>query len=189
MMPLRWDRLKCLTHLIALLLLAGSALGCAPKTESGYRMLSRFFDGVPKPEALIAKEHPEGVDKGKEIAGETGKTTYREHGPYAAKMCDGCHEPSTNVLVAPIDELCFRCHEFRTDKKYVHGPLASGGCRVCHDPHGSRYRFLLVSDAETFCFYCHDKKILETREVHKQAGERCTSCHNAHMSDKKYLLK
>jgi predicted CXXCH cytochrome family protein len=181
--------LKPLKQLITLFLLAGSCLGCAPKTESAYRVLSLFFDGVPKPQELTSKEHPEEAVPGKEASGEIRKTMYREHGPYAAKMCDGCHEPSTNVLVAPIDQLCFRCHEFRTDKKYVHGPLASGGCRVCHDPHGSKYRFLLVSEAETFCLYCHDKQLIETSAVHKQTQERCTSCHNAHMSDKRYLLK
>jgi len=184
--------MKCLkpfTLLITSFLLAGPFTGCAPKSESAYRVLSIFFDGVPKPQELTSKEHPEEAVPGKEGSGELAKTTYREHGPYAAKMCDGCHEPSTNVLVAPIDQLCFRCHNLGTKKKYVHGPVASGGCRVCHDPHGSKYRFLLVAQAESFCFYCHDKKAVERSEIHSQVSESCTSCHNAHMSDDKYLLK
>jgi len=186
---MRWHFLRIYICFITLLIMAGPLAGCAPKTESGYKLLSLFFDGVPKPGEGTSKDQPEEQGKGKEVSGEPVKSTYREHGPYAAKMCDGCHEPSTNVLVAPIDQLCFRCHNLGTKKKYVHGPVASGGCRVCHDPHGSKYRFLLVAPAETFCFYCHDKKAIERSEIHSQISESCTSCHNAHMSDEKYLLK
>ncbi|MEW6601150.1 MAG: cytochrome c3 family protein [Nitrospirota bacterium] len=158
--------------------------GCEATTR--YRVLSFFFDGVPKPEAEKAAEGQKAADKG--IAVRKAKTSYG-HGPYEAKMCEACHLRGTNALVAPIQELCFRCHEFRMDKKFVHGPLISGDCRVCHDPHGSRYQFLLVSEAKTFCFYCHDEKDIAKNQAHKGSDMNCTSCHNAHMSDKKYLLK
>jgi len=114
----------------------------------------------------------------------------REHGPYAAKLCDACHDrAATNVLVAPGEQLCFRCHELDTDRKYVHGPLASGGCLVCHKPHSSQYRYLLVSDNTGFCVHCHDASALEQTAAHQDLEEKCTICHDAHKSDNKYLLK
>ena len=113
-----------------------------------------------------------------------------EHGPYAAKLCNACHDSqSTNNLVAPGDRLCGRCHELALDRKYVHGPVASGGCRVCHEPHSSPNRYLLVSASDGFCLHCHDRRDLSATDGH--GGERtdCTSCHDAHQSDRRYLLK
>lgn len=94
-----------------------------------------------------------------------------------------------NALVAPREQLCFRCHEIRMNKKYIHGPLASGGCTACHDPHSSQYRYLLVSESDSFCFYCHDRQTVARVGAHRGVQEQCTTCHDAHMSDKKYLLK
>jgi predicted CXXCH cytochrome family protein len=115
---------------------------------------------------------------------------FREHGPYAAKQCDACHDPgATNALVLPADQLCFQCHDLKLDKKYIHGPLASGGCLVCHDPHSSQYRYLLVSESDGFCLHCHDRKDLSKVGAHADLQESCTTCHDAHMSDSRYLLK
>lgn len=152
-------------------------------TPARYKVLSFFFDGVPNPEEVKVAEIRE--KENKEIA----RTTGAGHAPYAAKMCDACHVPFTNALVVPISELCYRCHEMKLNKKWVHGPIASGGCRVCHDPHSSRYKFLLVSESESFCFYCHDEKAIMKNEAHKGNVMKCTSCHDAHMSDNRYLLK
>lgn len=159
--------------------------GCDATTR--YRTLRFFFDGVPSPEEKkAAREKKAG-------AGETPRQTAGPaswgHGPYAAKLCEGCHMRPSNALVAPIDELCFRCHEFRSEGKWVHGPLASGGCRVCHEPHSSRHPFLLAAEPESFCFHCHDEKGVMAGEGHRGASRRCTDCHDAHMSDKRYLLK
>jgi predicted CXXCH cytochrome family protein len=170
------------------ILVVASALagqGCDATTR--YRALRFFFDGVP------AQEEKKAAGIRKTEAGEiprgTAGPTSSRHAPYAAKKCDSCHQRSTNVLIAPIDELCFRCHEFRSGKRWVHGPLASGGCRVCHEPHSSRYPFLLVSDSESFCLYCHDEKAVAANEAHKGAATKCTTCHDAHMSDSRFLLK
>ncbi len=167
-------------RLIALCVMAALLCGCG--TETRYEVLSFFFDGVPAPEQQNGAKGP-----GKTANGARAKGSV--HGPYAAKMCNACHERGTNALVAPVRELCFRCHQIKMDKKWVHGPLASGGCRFCHDPHRSGNRFLLVFSKENPCFYCHDQKAIENAEYHKGTDPRCVSCHDAHMSDKKYLLK
>jgi predicted CXXCH cytochrome family protein len=156
--------------------------GC--KTTSGDRVLRFFFDGVP----------PRGAAKG--VSAKPGSpevltpsVTLSQHGPFAAKLCSGCHVPQTNALVAPVGELCYNCHELQLTKKYIHGPLASGGCLVCHDPHSSPNRALLVADSTTFCIRCHDPGEVAKNPAHQNLNEQCTDCHDAHMSDDRYLLK
>jgi predicted CXXCH cytochrome family protein len=159
------------------------AIGC--NATSRYETLSFFFDGVPTP---MPTPGPEGQPP--KAGAQAVQVRYREHGPYAARMCNACHDPAAlNVIVVPIDQLCSRCHEIKLDKKYIHGPLASGGCTACHDPHSSQYRYFLVSEADTFCTYCHNPQALERVAAHQGTDKQCTACHDAHMSDKKYLLK
>jgi predicted CXXCH cytochrome family protein len=147
--------------------------------------LSIFFDGVPDPAATVVSDTPAvQVSVGRQLA------RAAEHGPYAAKLCDSCHNSkATNVLVAPVEQLCVRCHEPGEAKTYVHGPLASGGCTVCHDPHRSANRFLLVSASDSFCLQCHARTELSTTEGHAGDAADCTGCHDAHMSDRKFLLR
>ena len=173
--------------LFVLFFLIASTLvtGCA--AEKRYEVLSFFFDGVPTPAEEKAAEEAR-LQGDKKKAGVAVVTRY-VHGPYGARLCDGCHERSSNKLVLPVQELCFKCHEFNMSKKYIHGPVVAGGCLVCHDPHESRYRFLLKSEPEKFCLYCHQEKDILKNSVHQGVEEQCTSCHNAHMSDEKYLLK
>ena len=164
-----------------------TVLLCGCEATTRYKTLRFFFNGVPDPEEGKAAQIR------KTAAGDTSGTkvapSIREHGPYATKQCDACHQRPSNALVAPIDELCSNCHEIRLDKKWVHGPLVSGGCRVCHEPHSSRYPFLLVSESESFCFTCHDEKAVAANEAHKDPSTKCTTCHDAHMSDNRFLLK
>ena len=155
-----------------------------------YRVLSTIFDGVPLPDAPSDTAWNGHSDEplARDQKGES-TAQYLQHGPYAAKLCEGCHQKSTNALTRPAEDLCAYCHEFKLDGKKVHGPLASGGCRVCHDPHGSQNRFLLVSDSRDFCLTCHDRNEIMTRDVHVNSHDECTSCHNAHASDVDFLLK
>jgi predicted CXXCH cytochrome family protein len=175
-----WAVVGC-TSVVAVLF-----VGCSP--ASRHKVLNIFFDGVPPPKVAGAAE-------GKPAAGAGGAmgsraVGYREHGPYAARLCNACHESAaTNALLAPTEELCFRCHEFRLIRKNVHGPLASGGCLVCHDPHSSRYENLLVSESDNFCVHCHEQTAIEKTSAHEGVGGKCTACHDSHMSDKAYLLK
>ena len=166
----------------ALVLLSTACRGAA-----GYRTLTFFFDGVPPPEGTAGA-------KGAQRPGDVslGAATARvvEHGPYAAKLCGGCHEPGRgNVLVLPPSQLCGRCHTLGAGKKFVHGPLNAGGCLVCHDPHASANPYLLVSVSGESCLRCHERRSLRRVEGHEEAGGPCTVCHEAHMSDRPYLLK
>lgn len=161
--------------------------GC--DASSRYAVLSTFFDGVPPPQAELASAHaPAGVIVLSERQTQLGKLG--EHGPYAAKQCGACHSStSNNSFVAPREQLCFRCHDLKLDKKFIHGPLASGGCTVCHDPHSSKYGYLLVADSGTFCLHCHNAGDLEKVSAHRDSTAQCLSCHDPHMSDHKYLVR
>lgn len=159
---------------------------CDPTAR--YRVLSFFFDGVPPPQ--VAGEGQEQPTEGPGSGAELRKVTFREHGPYGAKLCTACHESAASGrFVVARDQLCFRCHEFQVDKKYVHGPLSSGGCTACHDPHSSRYRYLLVAEGDSFCLRCHDRDAVASVGAHGGLPEGCTACHDPHMSDNKYLLR
>ena len=176
-----WMVVACVAILAAALL-----IGC--DAAARYKVLSTFFDGVPPPEPPRAAEEKPAADAAS--ATQSRQIGFRGHGPYAAKLCNACHEPGAmNALVVPREQLCFRCHDIRMDKKYVHGPLASGGCTACHDPHSSQYRYLLVSESDNFCLYCHDRQTVARIGAHQGTEQQCTACHDAHMSDKKYLLK
>ena len=164
--------------------LAMLSTGCNPTVR--YRVLSLFFDGVPPPVAAESAAAPGAAP----AAAASTQVAYREHGPYAAHLCNACHDPSAfNSLVVPKEQLCFQCHDLKLDKKYIHGPLASGGCVACHDPHSSQYPYLLVSASDTFCFYCHDRETVAAVGAHGGIVDQCTTCHNPHMSDKRYLLR
>lgn len=177
-------RVSALATCVAVLLLAGPA--CNPAAR--HATLTFLFDGVPPPKP--PEPPPDQMAGGAKPAAGPRKVGYTEHGPYAAKNCNACHQStSNNSFVAPREQLCFRCHEFKLDKKYLHGPLASGGCMACHDPHSSQYRYLLVAESDTFCFRCHDRAAVERNPVHPGGETQCTECHDPHTSDNEYLLR
>jgi predicted CXXCH cytochrome family protein len=166
-----------------LAVVAAMVTGC--NASSRYEILSLFFDGVPPPVKPTPPESSTGMPAESE---QPRKVAYGAHGPYAARLCNACHVTGAgNALILPRDQLCFHCHEFKLDKRYIHGPLASGGCLACHDPHGSQYRYFLVSESDSFCSRCHES--LARVGVHAGVAEQCTSCHDAHMSAKEYLLR
>lgn len=170
---------------VVLLVLSATLFsGCTPQTQSQYKVLSFFFDGVPNPDEIKAEVTTE---EGKKTLAQT--SVYKEHGPYAAKQCSGCHDRGSNRLVVPKQELCFQCHTLDIRKKYIHGPLESGGCTVCHQPHGSSYAFLLVAEPKEFCLYCHAKEDVARNPVHGDLDVQCTICHDAHGSNERYLLR
>ena len=175
----RSHKLICIALLIAL-------CGCEAKTR--YQALNFFFDGVPASEEAARENVSKGEAAGME-AGNTGqKQQASTHGPFGAKMCSACHDPNTNTLLLPKEQLCLNCHVLQTGRRQ-HGPVASGGCVVCHDPHRSPYEHLLVSAAKEFCTYCHDPKEFYAREAHRGVNSSCTECHNPHGSDNDFFLR
>jgi predicted CXXCH cytochrome family protein len=178
--------MKGRTVAIGICVAAALLAACSPATR--HKVLTTMFDGVPPMKAPVSPGAEQPAAPGSAVLSQP--VTSREHGPYAARQCDACHESgASNALVAPREQLCFRCHVFNLDKKYIHGPLASGGCLVCHDPHSSKDRYLLVSASGSFCLYCHERDAVGGIGAHHGLEENCTICHDAHMSDKKYLLK
>jgi predicted CXXCH cytochrome family protein len=165
------------------LLLIALASGCV--TESNYKVLSFFFDGVPDPSIPAEIRLSAREARMASLSQARGSI----HGPYGARMCDGCHNRSTNALIKPVEELCMICHDIKLDKKWIHGPLVSGGCRVCHFPHSSPNEFLLVSDSKDFCFHCHSRDDFAKNPAHEGVGSQCILCHDPHMSDNKNLLR
>jgi predicted CXXCH cytochrome family protein len=176
-----WTAVACVSVVVVL------SMGC--NATSRYQVLSFFFDGVPTPVAPGAAEGEQAAIAATAV--QPRQVGYREHGPYAARLCNACHESgASNALLVAREQLCFKCHELGLDKKYIHGPLASGGCLACHDPHSSQYRYFLVSESDSFCSHCHERQAIETVGAHAGSiEEKCTTCHDPHMSDKKYLLR
>src|SRR5512133_3101144 len=86
-------------------LLAFLAAGCSP--EARYRALSIFFDGVPTSAGSAAGKGP-GDAKQESVS----KPRPSTHGPYAARLCDACHQRGgSNKLILPVEALCLNCHE------------------------------------------------------------------------------
>ncbi len=173
------SRIYILICLGAMILLGG----CEAKTR--YQVLSFFFDGVPAPREEAQLTTPSGGTDEKQAVQQERSS---KHGPYAAKMCSACHDPSTNALLLPREKLCLKCHVIEAGRKQ-HGPVASGGCLVCHDPHRSSNAYLLVSPAKEFCTYCHDPNEIYARPAHQGVSASCTECHNPHGSDNDYFLR
>lgn len=167
----------------ALLCLAPALFGCAPGTR--YKILSFFFDGVPPPEG-VQEARPGSAGGGPAPA---PTVVYVKHAPYAKKQCQGCHNPSTNALIADAPQLCLGCHKMRLkESRYLHAPVVAGFCRLCHDPHGSRYPFLLVAAPRDMCFYCHNPEDVARNKAHDDAQAPCTQCHNPH-ADNRFFLR
>lgn len=183
--PARQSKLP-LRRAIALAALALAWWGCSATTR--HRVLSTLFDGVPPPKASAAAD---AVADAAGVSAESHRAAGRvQHEPYASGACDSCHDARvTNRLVAPARELCFQCHDFAPERRFVHGPLAAGGCLLCHDPHESPNRFLLVDASDGFCLRCHDAAELRPVPGHEAGRADCTACHEAHMSDRRFLLR
>lgn len=110
---------------------------------------------------------------------------YRYH---IAKMaCGDCHRQGFSVS-QPDDSICYRCHDKKDDKKFVHGPLAGGACAVCHEPHGSRNAYFLKDDTRVLCISCHDQSSSRTH-VFSGKNKKCEKCHNPHSSEEPNFLR
>src|SRR5512139_3378133 len=105
--------MKCVhPWLYAGILMTLLAAGCSP--EARYRTLSFFFDGVPPPAGSEPGMRGPGGPQ-KEAA---GKVRPSSHGPYAARLCEACHQRGgSNKLLLPVETLCLYCHDLNIQKK------------------------------------------------------------------------
>lgn len=122
------------------------------------------------------------------------------HGPVATGACFSCHGEAPRHETSPksykfgkikdLDKRCFACHDQFAARKFIHKPVEDRDCSACHDPHGSPYRFQLLSEKSALCFRCHDKNIVKGNFVHGPvAVGGCIACHEPHTADYEKNLK
>ena len=168
-------------------------LGCAPDTR--YKVLSIFFDGVPKPgeeKAKISGTENEPGQKGAAAPAIPPKAV-SDHAPWRNRECFACHESESSlVAISTGASLCVKCHvEYVRPNPvdWVHGPVALGQCKMCHLPHKSDYPGLLTAPESDLCRRCHNDPDLMEWPFHKaDAGKACTACHDPHMAGNRLLL-
>lgn len=194
---------------LAVVIVATMAVMAACSVEENYPTLSFFFDGVPDPNAPADDGTAPGQLLSEAVAAARAASLARtvpvldisHHRPVRDRRCHECHliedprgRSGLNIgmptLVAPIEELCLRCHDF-SDRRYVHGPVANGLCVRCHLAHQSIHPHLLrTDDIPSLCSSCHIDELFVTKDLHATFGEeRCTACHNPHASDHLMLLE
>lgn len=177
--------------------------GCDEETT--YKVLSFFFDGVPKPGTEKPVDEPVSLPEGilsdstkqkVELAiKRPAKAEVFFHKPYREKRCNDCHQTGfgQRLVAARVDLLCQTCHEdFAVKRKYTHGPVAVGQCLTCHNPHLAKNKYLLLRAGDKTCTYCHEEIDMISVADHQADNPlTCVSCHSPHFSDtnKIYLLE
>jgi predicted CXXCH cytochrome family protein len=108
----------------------------------------------------------------------------------AIEKCSSCH-PLTDKSFRTAglkEKVCYRCHQRKDRRKFVHGPMGAGECTACHDPHGSSHKALNVAEPQALCSLCHDQKSSE-QHLRSSKGKPCIQCHDPHASDKPFHQK
>lgn len=177
--------------LAALLAIALALTACTEGTK--YRVLSFFFDGVPKPGQAPPKgagpTEPGEAPAGPEAAARPA--TY-VHPPFREDRCGACHSPTDGQLYrSPQEGLCGSCHtDLPGSAPFVHGPVAVRDCLFCHHYHSSAYPKILLDDATALCFRCHDPADLTQGPHHATVGSQpCIDCHDPHAGRDRFFLK
>lgn len=122
------------------------------------------------------------------------------HAPYEMGECSICHvgdDPAApGALRAPVNELCFGCHdvfkEMLAGYANVHPPVEDS-CVGCHNPHNSRFGKLLNASTADLCGECHGDILQAARgsAVRHDAvtsGPACLNCHDPHASNVEAML-
>lgn len=173
--------------LLACSALAATALiglfwsGCTV-TPSNYKTLSRFFDGVPDPNAVVAADG---------TGGPAPMPSLSIHEPYSKEACAECHNTGVR-LSRESSTLCLKCHEkVPGEHVQMHGPVAAGACLWCHSPHESPYKHLLREPDPKVCTQCHTPSLLDATRVpaHGDAARSCLECHFGHGGPERYQLR
>ncbi|MBS0196172.1 MAG: hypothetical protein JSR77_05385 [Planctomycetes bacterium] len=151
-------------------------------TKDNYKMLSRFFDGVPVP--VDATDAPADGQPRKE-------TIVSVHPPYAQEKCDECHNTGKR-LNKESSALCLKCHEkIPTEYPRMHGPVAAVACLWCHSPHDASQPHLIKEPDRKLCMQCHTSAILDASRVpaHAEESRACLECHFGHGGTERYQLR
>ncbi len=121
------------------------------------------------------------------------------HNPVAEGECLFCHEQDASKvhplqkksmrLQAAGSELCYRCHDSKSNMKHPHPPVAAGECTSCHDPHHSANKSLLKKAGGDLCATCHGSMVTKKYGHPPVAAGECTECHDPHQSDQPKMLK
>ena len=191
-------------HLFLLSVVAATITGLTVACDSAarHRVLSFFFDGVPKPgEATPVSTNEQKTDQ-TEVATEPSPAdstdpvivakTYFSHPPYKTFQCRRCHQPAGVELVAtPQEGLCARCHaDIPGDAAFVHGPVAVRDCLFCHHHHESAIPGMLLLPPDATCLRCHDRTDLTAVPQHAETDDhKCIDCHDPHAGNLRYFLK
>jgi predicted CXXCH cytochrome family protein len=102
--------------------------------------------------------------------------------------CSSCHSEvdSRGYALKPAANVCYECHDSKSDMAFVHGPINVGICNVCHMPHGSNIKGMLMVDNTLICSGCHEDLIPTHPNT---ANKYCVDCHDPHASDKEFHIK
>jgi predicted CXXCH cytochrome family protein len=164
---------------------------CAEATR--YRVLSFFFDGVPRPGTSgVATGAVAGQPSAQRSQAAPKPRVIYPHSPYREKRCRDCHDPDTGLLLKTVSEgLCQACHPgVPGSVTYVHGPVAVNECLTCHSPHQARHPRLLLDDVTPLCFSCHKRSYLSEGAHHEDAEDRdCSTCHDPHGGSGRFFLR
>lgn len=173
------DRSRAAVAGLAVAALAALAWSGCAVTESNYKTLSFFFDGVPDPRVKAAPESGgstfSSIDPSK-------SPNYSVHKPFKEEKCDDCHKSGLK-MGRNNATICMKCHKDKpTQYDFMHGPVAAGACLWCHYPHESANAHLLRDTDRKVCGQCHTARMLSTRKVpeHADASRSCLECHFAH---------
>ncbi len=165
--------------------------GCGE--ENRYRVLSFFFDGVPKP-GEVEQLKQELAQKEAQAEKEASDTpAFFLHRPYENRKCRACHSVEGSFEPKVSDPLlCRRCHEsyYKTaSDDWVHGPVIFNQCALCHLPHKSKHAKLLHQAQPQLCLQCHDGAFFKEDPFHSQLENlRCSNCHEPHAAGNRLLL-
>lgn len=183
--------------ILSILLLHTWLLLAACSDTSKYRVLSFFFDGVPKPGASApgGEPPPEHTPANDSVVSvqplEPIRRKVYSHPPYLANRCGACHSAEDGQPFKTAQEgLCRGCHEgVPGDVRYVHGPVNDNACLFCHHYHASAYPKVLLDEPTKLCFRCHDGADLTTGPHHEtMERQSCVECHNPHGGNDRFFL-
>ena len=187
-------------HALAAVVLTAAAVLAASACSgpARHRVLTFFFDGVPKPGGDTpgqdtgepATDTPE--SPGDERKPAANKAVFYNHQPYWENRCRDCHDPNGGQVYQTAEQgLCATCHpDLPGNARYVHGPVAVKSCLFCHHYHRSLHAKLLLDEPDALCFRCHKREGLTEGEHHADIDERpCIECHDPHSGDDRFFLK